>query len=211
VWEVGETIVHQEVWRGRLWAARPLVVVEDVEDRLLLWIPKGTVRKVPIAPPGRDAPATRKDRTIECLDWCDWVHGEHVWDLSTLWIARPGDWHAVWVSWLEDGQQFGWYVNLQRPYRRTAIGIEAMDLMLDVVAAPDLSGWRWKDEDEFDEIVDRGIFDQATAARVRDEAATVIKRIEKAEPPFSEPWSTWTPNPTWRIPTLLDGWDDPLL
>jgi protein associated with RNAse G/E len=208
VWSPGQTIVHQEVWRGRVWAARPLTVVRDDGDRLLLWIPEGTVRKVPVAPPGREAPARWEDQIIESLDRGDWVYGENVWDVSTLWIVHPGDWHAVWVSWLA-GRHYGWYVNLQRPFRRTAIGIEAMDLMLDVVAEPDLT-WRWKDEAQFDEIVDRAIFDPDTAARVRQEAAAVIRGIERAEPPFSEPWPAWRPDPSWATPTLVDGWDRPM-
>jgi hypothetical protein len=174
--------VHQELWRGRVWAARPLTVVEDDDERLLLWLPQGTVRKVPVTPPERVPPASWDEQVIENLDRGDWVYGDHVWDVSSLWILRPGDWHAVWVSWLADGRHFGWYVNLQRPYRRTAIGIEAMDLMLDVVVEPDLT-WRWKDDEQFDEIVDRSIFDSATARSVRDEAHAVIERIESVEPP----------------------------
>jgi len=38
VWNPGDVIVHQEVWGGRVWAPRPLVVVEDTDERLLLWI-----------------------------------------------------------------------------------------------------------------------------------------------------------------------------
>lgn len=199
MWAPGETIVHQEVWRGRVWAARPMVVVEDRDDRLLLWMPQGTVRKVPVTH-GLD------DQIIEKLDRGDWVYTDHIWDVSTLWIVRPGDWHAVWVSWLA-GEHYGWYVNLQMPLRRTAIGIEAMDLMLDVVAAPDLTSWAWKDEAQFDEIARRGIFDPATVARVRDEARRVIGRIEAREEPFDQPWPSWTPDPSWRPPTLGDGWD----
>ena len=131
----------------------------------MLWMPRGTRRKVPVTPPGRTDPGSVKDRTIENLARGDWVHGDHVWDVSTLWLVRPGDWHSVWVSWLESGAHFGWYINLQQPYRRTELGIEAMDLMLDVVAEPDLT-WRWKDEDEFDELLARGVFDTATGLRV---------------------------------------------
>lgn len=206
MWTRGETIVHREFWQGRLWAARPLTVVEDTGDRLLLWIPQGTVRKVPVTPPSRPDPPVRKDRVIENLARCDWTMGEHVWDVSSLWILRPGDWHAVWVSWLGSGAHLGWYVNLQMPYRRSEIGIDAMDLMLDVVVEPDHT-WRWKDDDEFDEIVDRAIFAPATAARVRREAKDVIGRLERAEPPFSEPWPSWTPDPSWAPPTLPPGWD----
>jgi protein associated with RNAse G/E len=206
VWRPGETIVHQEFWRGRLWAARPLTVVEDTGDRLVLWIPQGTVRKVPVTPPDRPDPPVRKDKVIANLDRCDWVLGEHVWDVSSLWIVRPGDWHAVWVSWLESGDHLGWYVNLQMPYRRTAIGIEAMDLMLDVVVEPDLS-WQWKDDDEFAEILQRGIFDHDTGARVRREAEDVIRRIGEGDPRFAAPWPSWRPDPAWPLPVLPDGWD----
>jgi hypothetical protein len=206
MWDVGDTIVHQEFWRGRVWAARPLVVVEDVADRLLLWIPQGTMRKVPVTPATRDAPASRDDQVVENLRRGDWAYGDHAWDVSSLWILRPGDWHAVWVSWVDGWRHYGWYVNLQRPYRRTALGIEAMDLMLDVVAEPDLT-WRWKDAEQFDDIAAQGIFDRATAERVREEAHAAIGRIERAEPPFSEPWADWRPDPAWPTPTLPEGWD----
>lgn len=200
-WQPGETIVHTEHWQGRLWAARPLTVVEDVPDRLLLWLPHGTVRRVPATPVHRPSADHRKDRVIANLAHRDWEAGEHVWDVSSLWILRPGDWHAVWVSWRPTGEHLGWYVNLQTPFERTDIGIESMDLMLDVVADPDLS-WRWKDDDEFDEIAERGIFEPELVARVRAEAERVIGRIEGREPPFDEPWPSWRPDPRWSAPRL---------
>jgi protein associated with RNAse G/E len=206
MWKPGSTIVHQEVWQGRLWAARPLIVVEDTPERLLLWIPKGTVRKVPVTPPTRPDPPTLQARTIESLDRCDWVLGEHLWDVSCLWILHPDDWHAIWVSWSRPSVHLGWYVNLQCPFRRTNIGIEAMDLMLDIVIDPDGS-WLWKDDDEFDEIEQRGIFEATTVARIREEAATVIERIEANQAPFSEDWVSWAPDPTWQTPVLPEGWD----
>lgn len=95
----------------------------------------------------------------------------------------------------------GWYVNLQRPYPRTAIGIGAMDL-----AEPDRS-WRWKDKDEFEELADRSVFDDATTSRVREEAEMVIGRIENADEPFCEPWPSWRPDPRWPIPSLTPTWD----
>lgn len=208
MWKRGQTILHQEVWRGRVWAARPLTVVEDADDQLLAWIPKGTVRKTPITPPGRQDPDLRRDRYIENLDHGDWLHGEHVWDVSSLWVLRPGDWHAVWVSFDEDGEHLGWYVNFQQPYRRTPLGIESMDLALDIVVEPDLS-WGWKDDDEFEEILERSIFDAEIGQRVREEATAVVQRIEASAPPFCEPWTEWRPNPRWRRPELLPGWDDP--
>ena len=207
-WAPGDVVVHQEIWRDRVWAARPLVVVEDSPDRMLFWLPAGMVRKVPMTPPDRDDPGDRSARIINLLERGDWVHVDHIWDVSCLWILRPGDWHAVWISWLPSGEQFGWYVNLQRPFRRTAIGIESMDLQLDIVATPDRV-WSWKDADEFDQVLDRGLLDAATGERVRAEAAEVIGRLERNEPPFDEGWDRWRPDPAWATPRLPAGWDDP--
>lgn len=208
VWKPGDVVVHQEVWRDRVWAARPVVVVEDSPDRLLFWLPIGTVRKVPYTPPHRVDPGNRTARIIDLLERGDWIHVDHVWDVSCLWIIRPGDWHAVWISFLPTGQQFGWYVNLQRPVRRTAIGIESMDLALDVVATPDRV-WSWKDDDEFEQILQRGIFAPDLGERVRSEALEVIDRLERNEPPFGEGWDRWRPDPAWPVPALPAGWDEP--
>lgn len=184
------------------------MVIEDTDDRLLLWLPKGTRRKVPVTPPSRPDPPTRSARIIDNLAYGDWVYGDHVWDVSSLWILRPGDWYATWVSWRAVGDHLGWYVNMQYPFRRTSLGIEAMDLMLDVVVEPNMT-WQWKDDDEFDEIARRGIFDGRTVERIRREAANVIGLIEARKPPFSEPWPSWSPDTSWQLPVLPDNWSQP--
>ncbi len=206
MWQPGQTVVHQEYWNDRMWAARPLTVVEDTRRRTLLWIPQGTIRKVPITPPGGADPPTISDRAIANLGHGDWALGEHEWDVSSLWILRPGDWYSIWVSWKANGDHLGWYVNVQRPMRRNPVGFEAMDLMPDVVVEPDLS-WRWKDLDEFEEILQLQIFDQELGSRARRAALGVIADIEAHSSPFSERWPSWRPEPQWPVPTLTDGWD----
>ena len=200
-WAAGETIVLQEVWRGKLWAARPLVVVDDSDERLALWCPRGTVRKIPAAPPSRQRPATRTEHVTVALTLGDWVFADHEWDVSTLWLIEPGAWHAVWVSFLPDGRHLGWYVNFQEPYRRTKSGIQAMDLMLDIVVSPDRA-WRWKDDDEFDSVIAAALYSEATVQAVRNEAELVIKLIEKPSAPFDKPWTGWRPPSRWAIPVL---------
>jgi len=204
-WISGETIVLQEIWPGRLWAARPLRVVDDSENRLVLWCPRGTIRKIPATPPGRRRPATRTDHVRESLRRGDWVLEDHEWDVSTLWLLEHRAWHAVWVSFLADGRHLGWYVNLQEPYRRTERGIQAMDMMLDIVVSPDRS-WHWKDEDEFEAVVAAGLYSEATVLAVREEAASLIRRIENCSAPFNEPWPEWPPPTGWSVPLLPIGW-----
>jgi hypothetical protein len=209
VWNPGDVIVHQETWRGRVWAARPLVVVADDGENLILWLPVGTVRKVPMTPPGRLDAGDRKSRIIDLMAKGDWIHVDHVWEVSNLWFLRPGDRHAVWVGWLPTGESFGWYINLQEPFRRTPIGIEAIDLHLDVVVDPDRT-WRWKDEDEFEELLEREILDPALGETLRAEARRVIDTLQAGGPPFDTDWHSWQAPTEWPIPTLPAGWDTPL-
>jgi hypothetical protein len=182
-----------------------MTVVQDTRDFVILWFPRGTIWKRPTVPPSRRVDGSRATRLASCLDLGDWVFEDAEWDVSTLWLMRAGDWHAQWVSWLEDGSHWGWYVNLQEPFRRTAKGFETMDLVLDVLIDPDRS-WRWKDEDELETFVELGVFDQALADRARAEGLRVAGRAERNEPPFDEPWPDWRPNPGWTTPTLPEDW-----
>ena len=206
-WSPGEVIVLQDVYEAKLWAARPVIVVEDSADVLALWCPQGTVRKVPVTPGSMPAGVSRGEWLARALARLDWPLEDAPWDVSSLMLHREGDWHAGWLSFLESGEQWGWYVNFQEPYRRTKRGIQTMDLALDIIAEPARGSWRWKDEDEFALLIEHGVVGSETAARVRQEADLVIDRIERDEPPFDSAWPRWTPDPTWELPTLPDGWE----
>jgi hypothetical protein len=202
----GDTVVVQEVWRNRIWAARPMTVVRDEGEFVVLWFPRGTKWQAPTNPPTRRREANRGERLATSALSGDWVFVEREWEVSTLSLMHSGDWHALWVSWLPDGTHWGWYVNLQEPFRRTRLGFETMDLMLDVIVDPDRT-WRWKDEDELEMFVARGVIDAGLADRLRAEALAVAQRAERNEPPFSEPWPQWRPDPAWTVPELPRGWD----
>ncbi len=205
-WPAGTTIVVQEVWRGRLWSVRPVMVVVDCGGFLALWCPRGTRWKTATTPPTRLRAATRAERFVASLTLSDWILGDFGWDVATLALLHAGDWHAVWVSWRETGESWGWYVNLQRPFHRTERTLQTMDLMLDILVAPDRQ-WHWKDEDEFAALVAAGLITTAEAAWVREEAQRVIERVAADAPPFNEPWHDWRPNPRWSVPELPEGWD----
>jgi hypothetical protein len=207
MWEWGETIVVQEVWRGRVWAARPMRVIHDDGDTVALWFPKRTRWKVPRTPPTRPRPETRAERFAAMLELEDWVLQDFEWDVDSVWLCRAGAWHTVRVGWRERWDPWGWYVNLEEPFRRTERALQTMDLMLDVIVEMDRS-WRWKDEDELDALVGAELIAEPTAERVRSEARGVIARVEANGPPFSEPWHEWRPDPSWPLPELPVGWDE---
>jgi protein associated with RNAse G/E len=204
----GEVVAIQEFWRGRLWAARPVVVVRDDSDLLVLWCPRGTRWKVAATPPDRQGPLDRSSWYADLLTRGDWVLADSVWRTPTLWLVREHEWHAVWVSPDDGGTRadWRWYVNFQEPFVRTPSGIRATDLMLDIVIGPDRS-WRWKDENDFDALMVTGLLDETVAARVRADGERVVKQIENEEFPFDGSWLEWQPDPGWPSPELPPGWD----
>jgi Protein of unknown function (DUF402) len=202
----GDIALVQEVWRERVWAARPVRVVRDDGDFVALWFPRGTRWKAPTSDPHRPWLEDRGGRLAECAVSGEWVFRDAEWDVDTLWLMHAGDWHAVWVSWLDDGTHWGWYVNLQEPFRRTKLGFETMDLVLDLIIDPD-GTWRWKDEDELAAFARRGLVDRKTEDFLRAEGHRVLARAERNEPPFSEPWLEWRPDPAWDTPELPAEWE----
>lgn len=202
----GESVLVQEVWRDRVWAARPMTVVDDDGDFVALWFPRGTRWKRPIPPPAHPVVADRGIRLARCLARGEWVFEDAEWEVTTLTLMRAGDLHAVWVSWLQDGAQWGWYVNLQEPYRRTSVGFATMDLALDILIDNDRT-WRWKDEDELATFVELGVIEDRTALRIREEGLSVVGRAERNEFPFDREWSSWRPDGSWGRPELPANWD----
>jgi hypothetical protein len=200
-------IAIQEVWRGRLWAARPARVVQDDGELLVLWCPGGTPWKVAATPPHRTSPDGRTAWYADLLTGGDWVLTDAIWRTPTLWLVRESDWYAVWVAVLGSADGWQWYVNLQEPFVRTPSGIRATDLMLDVVVDPDRS-WRLKDEADFEALLSHGLVDAQTAAAVRLDAERSIERIEQGDWPFDGSWLDWRPDPAWPLPELPEGWDE---
>jgi len=197
-WREGDPILLREIFRGRLWTARPATVAAVRDDLIAVYLAPGTLFKV--------AANTSRDRILERLDG-GWELRDHEWTRGrTLHLLRPGVSHAIHLWWLPPDWRFGgWYVNLQEPIRRTPLGFDYMDHMLDIVIEPDLS-WRWKDEDEVTEAVSTGMVSQVWADEVRREGERVIERLELRRPPFCDGWESWQPDPRWPIPELPAGW-----
>jgi hypothetical protein len=205
-WTPGEPAVYRHVERGRAIGAFPVNVVADTDELVALYMPGGLVVKWPHVDGRhiRELPLARRFTS-------EWHAGDHEWrGHGVLFLSRPGDAHGTWLLW--DGEEQGertfscWYVNLEDPLRRTPIGFDSRDHTLDVVVAPDRS-WSWKDEDELEAAVEHGWHSADEAAAIRAEGLRVVERIERWEPPFSDGWERWRPDPDWPVPSLPAGWD----
>jgi hypothetical protein len=208
----GDVVVLRELWKGRVWKARPWIVVRDRPDELVLWIPKGTPTKIP---PGSGIP--RDEWTLEdgsffsdalrvvtpgiarARDADSQRPPRRAHDLQAQ-SARAGTAHSI-LHFFEDGRFRRWYVNVERPLRRSRIGFDYLDLELDVLVEQDGS-WRLEDEDELEEAVRLGVISADEATDVRAEARRVIDRW-----PFPTGWESFVPDAGWELPQLPPDWD----
>lgn len=193
----GDAVVLREFHDGRPWEARPARVVADDGERLRFFVPYGAR---PARPVDGDGDRLR-------MPGASWRHVRSGPSpravLSTASTLRP---HAVLAIWEADWVPSRWYVNLQEPLRRTALGFDTTDLFLDLVGTPDAATWTWKDEDEAAEAVAAGHLDATRLDRIRDEAEALAASIRRGDPPFDEDWWAWRPDPSWTVPDLPGDW-----
>ena len=192
----GEGIVLREVWHGRVFEARPTIVVEDEPEQTMLLLPGGVRCAIPIGADGRELRLPDRPWHLEIGP-----RGEQP-ILSFAWPDTP---YSV-LLWTAGGRRV-WYVNLQDPLARTPLGFDTTDHALDVVIELDRSSWRWKDEEELAEAVRIGLFTPEEAADFRVWGERAVERVLSREPPFDRDWEDWRPDPAWPLPQLTDGWD----
>jgi Protein of unknown function (DUF402) len=198
-WSPGDVVVLREVWRGRIWTARPANVVRD-GDLLMFFVPIGVRWFGPHDDDGRWVNAF--------VDARRWHIRERIWEGSNvLSFAEPGRPNAILAFWDPGWTFLGWYVNVQTPLERTPAGFDYLDQELDAWIPADGGHWKWKDEDELERSVAAGIWGAADAARFRREAEADVRRVLGREPPFDSDWRGWRPDPSWARPELSPGWD----
>lgn len=198
-WRPGTAVALRDIWHGTVFLAKPVTVVRDTSDLVALHLAVGSRWKRARTPGG-------EPMRVPCGAW---EPADAVWHGGdALYLIRPGDRYAVMAFWTERPRAFrGWYINLQEPLRRTPIGFDTMDQLLDIVAPPDRSTWSWKDEDELEEARARDLFSDAECRAIRAEGERAAARMVAGAPPFRDGWEDWRPDPTWTVPTLPVGWD----
>jgi hypothetical protein len=195
----GVTAILRGVWLGRIWFACPVKIMQDLPDLIALYWRAGTRVKQPF----------KRASAQDFLEPEKVILVDHIWtETDVLMLAKPGEAHSVWAMW-ETGTSIlrCWYVNLEFPLHRTSLGFDTMDQELDIVIRPDLSRWRWKDEDSFEELVEAGLYSAEEARAIRVEGERVIQQMYVRQSPFCDGWEKWSPSPEWTIPELPDGWD----
>jgi hypothetical protein len=176
-----------------------VTVVEDAPEQQRFFVPTGNRWMAPVDAEGRTLRLPPED---------GWTLREFGWEGGAiLSFAWPDAAYAVLGFFDRLGAMAGWYVNLQRPLERTAVGFDTVDHVLDVLVDAEGSGWRFKDEDELEEAVARGLFSRDEAAAFRATGVEAARRIVEREPPFDRDWSAWRPDPAWPLPALPAGWD----
>ena len=135
---------------------------------------------------------------------------EGTWGINhALHLVRFGDRHSVQLFWDEHTWEFRcWYINFQDPLRRSRLGFDSMDLTLDLVIAPDLDRWQWKDEDEFGQGIEFGWYTRSQFDELKAYGQAVAQSAMRGAPPFNEPWPDWRPDPAWAAPALPPDWDE---
>ncbi|HSL41936.1 MAG TPA: DUF402 domain-containing protein [Anaerolineales bacterium] len=199
LWKPGQGIVLREVWRNKVYSIIPVRVVNDASSWSALYLPPRSSSLWPHTPEGR----TIRIPTDEwVLDGGPWEGGD------LLYLVQPGAGYTVTGVWDRDHILDHWKIDLVEPIRRTLLGFDYMDQLLDIIVRADRSTWRWKDEDEVQEAQERGIF---TAEQVNDlyqRGERALQALQSKEPPFDRSWENWSPNPAWQVPfDLPDGWE----
>lgn len=184
----GSKVAIVEILHGKVWTHRPVTVLRDEPDEIAFWLAPGTVTRYPTGP-------QHGQHTVQQWMSRSWELTDKTWGPpGKLRLTRPGDPFDIWMSPVPDGRpREPWYVNLQEPLRRVNSGFTTMDHILDILVAPDLTSWEWKDEAEFAYAQEVGFLSAARAGIIREMGLWIIKRIEAGQPPWDLSWATWSP------------------
>jgi predicted RNA-binding protein associated with RNAse of E/G family len=201
----GTVIVAREDWHGYLHSAIPRLVVVDQGRALVDWSPAGTVGVYASSRhfPGREH-LPRNERKLLTLETCRWLYTSAASETSALNFVDEEHPSCTTLGWSAEGRFLGWYVNFQRPIVRTERGYDSMDLVVDLVVAPSYE-WHWKDEDDFEAAVRRGLVDEGQRPLVELEGERVLRLVAEREGPFGPEWTTWRPPGDWEVPQLTTG------
>ena len=199
LWEPGEGIVLREVWRHKVYSIFPVRVVQDSPAWTVLCLPRLAIALYPHTREGIPIRIPEEEWIVEAEPWM----GGNV-----LYLVHAGFCYKYGCSWDEDHIFQGWKIDLVEPIRRTSLGFDYLDQLLDIIVSADRTAWYWKDEDEVREAQARGLFTAEQVSDLYRRGERALQTLLRNEPPFDRTWETWRPDPAWLASfDLPQGWE----
>jgi hypothetical protein len=166
-------------------------VLEESAARLVLWLPPGIVGKRPDGDLFEGW--TLRDRVLRRRN-------------GIVRVTEPGDGYSLLHFWDDDGSFAGWYVNLEGPLVRTALGWDFEDHLLDLWL-PAGGEPEWLDEHELARAVELGLRTEGDAAAARAAGERALGRLLARGGTVRTGWEEWRPEARPPLPQLPPGWD----
>ncbi len=133
-----------------------------------------------------------------------WELADAVWqETERLLWKPPTAWFSVNAFYTSSGLR-NWYVNFEHPTRRTTDGFDTFALTVDLAVDADLTGWQWKDEDEYAHVRRPGTVTDTEHQAVNAARDQVLAMLAERCGPFADAaaWSAWRWNRAWPAPRL---------
>ncbi|WP_437012907.1 DUF402 domain-containing protein, partial [Streptomyces sp. enrichment culture] len=202
-----QTVVRRDVHSsGRVRSEPALRVIADTGEALVTACAPGAQARWPALYVKARAQADRSVRTdaFDAMATGVWELAGAVWQETDLLLWKPPtSWFSVNAFFVPDGdgrRLRNWYVDFEHPTRRTEAGFDTLDLTVDLVVAPDLTRWEWKNEDEYAHVRRLDIVTdtqhQAVDAPPRDEVLAMLTE-HTGILAQAEQWAAWRWDPAW--------------
>ena len=204
MWKPGETVVWRGIYRGRVWHAQPMIVVRDTPGETALALLPGAQG---VSPEGY-ADGKRADKRRWHFQDRPWELENYSWHTNRLLaLVEPDNYYATMFFWDGAAGEFlSYYFNFQLPVKRTARGLDTLDLDLDLVVHPDYT-WEWKDLDDYQAAIEAGVILPEWTKSIEAAKSEILRKIERREYPLDGSWRDWIPDPTWAAPKLPANWE----
>ncbi|MEM9561946.1 MAG: DUF402 domain-containing protein [Actinomycetota bacterium] len=178
--------------------AMPMRVIADGPDLSVLHLAAETTFLAARAPDGGPV--------RDLADWrsvlATWVGG------SFVRLLAAEHWYCVDVQFDANGEFAGYDINFQLPLLRGPDRFDTVDLVLDLVVAPDGTTVT-KDLHDFERAVADGHLTVGVAGRVRSEAERLRRLCDDGSVPLgADEWTSWRPPPEWTVPRLSAAWHE---
>ncbi|MFI5998551.1 DUF402 domain-containing protein [Streptomyces sp. NPDC051362] len=206
----GQTVVRRDVHRsGRVWSEQALRVVADTGEALVTaCVPGAEARWPALYAQARVEGRSVRTEAFDAMASGRWELVGAVWQETDLLLWKPPtSWFSINAFFVPDGdgrRLRHWYVNFEHPTLRTDTGFDTLDLALDLVVAPDLTRWMWKDEDEYAHVRRLGIVSDTEHRAVDTARGEILAMLTERSGIFAQAkrWAAWRWEPTWPAPRL---------